>query len=144
MSSFSCLHFTWSYGSWHPQRILKKYPFWKYDSCFSSELSKLASVWNKLNLSLKYWFMEAKIDFCVCHGPQKWSEYHLDTLQSTLSQNNNCHGAILLKINFCHVWKCMISGVFRRSLFWQLWRKPAVIFSKWLFFQISLGIPWAI
>ena len=43
----------------------------------------------KLNLPLKYWFMEAKNDFCVCHGPQKWSKYHLDTLQTTLSENNN-------------------------------------------------------
>ena len=31
---FFYLHFTWLYGSWHPQRILKKYPFWKYASCF--------------------------------------------------------------------------------------------------------------
>ena len=43
------LDFTWLYGSWHHQRILKKYPFWKHDSSFSSEVSKLTSVfypWN--------------------------------------------------------------------------------------------------
>ena len=64
------LHFTWLYGSWNHQRILKKHPFWKYDSWFSSEVSKLTSVRNKLNLSLKYWFMEAKIIFRSCYGPK--------------------------------------------------------------------------
>ena len=41
--------YTWLYGSWHHQRILKKYPFWKHASWFSSEVSKLTSVfypWN--------------------------------------------------------------------------------------------------
>ena len=40
--------------------------FWKYDGCFSPQVSKLTSVWNKHKLSLKYWFMEAKIVFCIC------------------------------------------------------------------------------
>ena len=31
---FFHLHFTWLCGSWHYKRILKKYPFWKYESCF--------------------------------------------------------------------------------------------------------------
>ena len=35
---------TWLYGSWHHQTILKKYPFWKHDSWFSSEVTKLTSV----------------------------------------------------------------------------------------------------
>ena len=38
------LHFTWLCGSWKPQRILKKYLFWKYESWFPSEVSKLTSV----------------------------------------------------------------------------------------------------
>ena len=33
--------------------------------------------------------MEAKIVICVCLGPKKWSKYHLDTLQTTLSENDN-------------------------------------------------------
>ena len=33
--------------------------------------------------------------------------------------------------------------VFHRCKFWQLRRKPAVIFSKWLFFQNSLMMSWA-
>ena len=33
--------------------------------------------------------MEAKIVFWLCHGPKKWSKYHLDTLQTTSSENNN-------------------------------------------------------
>ena len=46
---FFYLHFTWISGSWHHQRILKKWPFWKNDSWFSSKESKLTSVkypWN--------------------------------------------------------------------------------------------------
>ena len=81
MCLFFYLHFTWLYGSWHLQRILKKYPFWKYDSCFSSEVLKLTSVGSRLNLLLKYWFMEAKFVVYVCHGPKKWSKYHLETIQ---------------------------------------------------------------
>ena len=79
MILFFYLHFTWLCGHEIIKEFLKNINFWKYDNCFSSELSKLTSVRNKLNLPLKYWFMEAKIDFCVCHGPPKWSKYHLDT-----------------------------------------------------------------
>ena len=82
-------HFTWLCASWNHQRILKKYPFWICESCFSSYVSKFTSVRNMLDLSLKYWFMEAKIVSCVCHGPQKWSKYYLDTIQSLLSKNIN-------------------------------------------------------
>jgi hypothetical protein len=58
---FLYLHFTWVYGSWNHQRILDFFFFWKYDSWFSSEVSKLALVRNKLIMSLNYWFMEAKM-----------------------------------------------------------------------------------
>ena len=54
------LHFTWLYGSWNHQWILKRHLFWKYDGWFSSELPKPTSVRNKLIMSLKHWFMEAK------------------------------------------------------------------------------------
>ena len=43
---FFSLHFTWS---WNHQRVLEKWPFCKYDSWFSSLVSKLTSVfypWN--------------------------------------------------------------------------------------------------
>ena len=43
---------------------------------------------------------------------------------------------------FFHVWKCIISGLVCQSEFWHLLRKPALIFSKWLFFQNSLGLSW--
>ena len=46
---FPYLHFTWLYGSWNLQRILKKHLFWKYDGWFSSEVSKPTLVkypWN--------------------------------------------------------------------------------------------------
>ena len=134
---FFNLHFTWLYGSWHPQRILKKYPFWKYASCFFSEVSNLTSVRNMLNLPLKYWFVKAKIVFCVCHGPQKWSKYHLDTIQTT---SQTLSKGIIYENHIFQAWKCTILGGICRSKVWQLWRKPAVIFSKWLFFQICLLI----
>jgi hypothetical protein len=44
----------------------------------------VSSVRNKLNLSMKYWFMEAKIVFCICLGPEKGSKYHLKTVQTTV------------------------------------------------------------
>ena len=47
---------------------------------------------------------------------------------------------ITVKVLFFHAWKCKISGVFHRVEFWHLWRKAAIIFSKWLFFQNSLII----
>lgn len=43
------LHFPWLYGPWKQQRVLKKYPFWKHDSWFSSEVSKLTSVFYPRN-----------------------------------------------------------------------------------------------
>ena len=67
---FLYLHFNWLYGLWNHQRILKKHSFWKYDGWFSSEVSKLASVRNKLIMSLKYWFMEAKNVFRSCYVPK--------------------------------------------------------------------------
>ena len=111
-------------------------------------IRELVSFWgvkthlvrNKLNLSMKYWFMEAKIVICVCHGPEKASKYHLETVKTTFSEINNYYGEIFVKINFFHAWKCIISGVKYRSMFWHLRRKPALLFSKWLFFQNSLVI----
>ena len=99
---------------------------------------------NKLIKSLKYWFMEAKNVFRSSYGPKKWPKYHIKTILTTFSERNEYYGAILVKINFCHAWKCMISGVFHQTGFSHLWRKPAVIFSKWMFFQNSLVIPLAI
>ena len=48
-----------------------------------------------------------------------------------------------LKYLFFHAWKSIISGVKYRSKFWYLRRKPAVMFSKWVFFQNSLVMSWA-
>ena len=106
-------------------------------------MSKINSVRNKLNLSFKYWFMEAKIVFCVCYGPPKWSKYHLDTIQTTLSENNYYYRALFVRINFFHAWKCIILGGICRSKFWHLRRKPAVVFSNF-FKKKSLGMSWAI
>ena len=43
-------------GSWEHQRILSNKPFWKYDSWFSFEVTKLTSVfypWNDSFLGMK-------------------------------------------------------------------------------------------
>ena len=89
---FLYLHFTWLYGSWNHQRILKKHPFWKYDSWFSSEVSKLALVRNKLIMSLKYWYMEAQNVFRSWYGPKKWPQYHLKRILTTFSDRNKYYG----------------------------------------------------
>jgi hypothetical protein len=55
---FFYLHFPWLYEPWQQQRILKKYPFWKHDSWFSSEVSKLTSVfypWNDAFSGIQKW-----------------------------------------------------------------------------------------
>ena len=101
---------------------------------FPFEVSKLTSVKNKLNLLMKYWFVVAKIVFFACHGPKKGSKYHLETVQTTFSDNDNYYREIFVKINFFHAWKCIIADVKYRSKFWCLRRKPAVMFSKWVFF----------
>ena len=44
---------------------------------------------------MKYWFMEANIVFCTYHGPKKGSKYHVETVQTTLSENNNITGQYL-------------------------------------------------
>ena len=89
MILFFYLHFTWLCGHEIIKEFLKNINFWKYDNCFSSEVSKLTSVRNKLNLPLKYWFMEAK-DVCrICYGPKYWSKHHLNTIQTAFSENNN-------------------------------------------------------
>jgi hypothetical protein len=49
-----------------------------------------------------------------------------------------------LKYLFFHTWKSIISGVKDRSKFWYLRRKPAFMVSKWVFFQNSLVMSWAI
>ena len=49
---------------------------------------------------------------------------------------------ISVEIFFFQAWKCIISGLVCRSEFWQLLRKSALIFSKWLFFQNSLKLSW--
>ena len=65
-------------------------------------MSKLTSVRNKLNLSMKYWFMEAKIVFCTYHGPKKGSKYHIETVKTISSENNNYYRTIFVKLNFFH------------------------------------------
>ena len=67
---FSCIFFDYAAHETSKE-------FWKYESWFSSEVSKLTLVQNKLNLSLKYWVMEAKVFFWICYDHKNWSKYHL-------------------------------------------------------------------
>ena len=46
--------------------------------------------------------MEAKIVFCVSHDPEKGSKYHLETVQTKFSDNDNYYREIFVKINFFH------------------------------------------
>ena len=36
----------------------------------------------------------------MCHGPEKGSKYHLETVQTTFSESNNYYRAIFVKTNF--------------------------------------------
>ena len=70
----------------------------------------------------------------------KKTEVQMVILRCLVSVNLNwikSYYIILVKAKFFHTWKCIISGLFRRSTFWDLRRKSAVIFSKWIFFQNS-------
>ena len=89
MILFFYLHFTWFNGHKIIKEFWKNIHFWEYDNCFSYEVSKLTSVRNKLNLPLKYWFMEVKDVRRICYGPNYCSKYHLDTIQTIFSEINN-------------------------------------------------------
>ena len=49
---------------------------------------------------------------------------------------------VIAKKHFFHAWKCIISGLFCQSEFWDLLRKTCLMISKWLFFQNSLELLW--
>ena len=70
MILFSYLHFTSLYGHKIIKEFLRNIHFWKYDNCFSSEVSKLTLVRNKLNLLLKCVFMKVKDVYRICYGPK--------------------------------------------------------------------------
>ena len=73
------------------------------------------------------------------------TEVQMVILRCLVSLNINwikSYYIILVKKDFFHAWKCIISRLFRRREFWDLRRKSAVICSKWLFWQNSLMISW--
>ena len=114
---------------------MKKSLFWKYDSCFpSAEVSKLTSVRNRPNLSLKYWLLEAKDIFWICYGPKKWSKYPLEYHYRL----HLVRRITIVETFFFHARKCIILGAVYQSEIWDFRREPAVIFSKCPFFQNSL------
>ena len=134
---FLHLHFIWLYGSWNHQRILKKHSFWKYDSWFSSERSKLALVRNKLIMSSKYWFMGAKNAFKSCYGPKKWPKYHLKTILTTFSERNKYY-----EVFFSCLEMYDFRGISPKWILTPLKKTRHHIF-KMDVFQNSLVISWA-
>ena len=103
-------------------------------------MPKLTSVWNKLNLALKYWFIEAKLIFCLC--PKWWSKCHLDTIQTTFSEHNNDYrGSIDENLFLSSLEILYFRGSLPKSVLTA--QKKTAIFSKQLFFQNSLVISWA-
>ena len=124
------------------QRILKNIYFWKYDSWFSSEVSKLTLVRNKLN------FLIGKL----IHGRKNcllrmtWSpknDQNIICIQYRLYLER----VIIFRghyvfVNFFYAWKCIISGVIFRSKLWHLIRKSSVIFSRMNIFSKFFGESW--
>ena len=80
----------------------EKIVFLKIGKLVSFSDVKTYSVRNKLNLSMKYWSMEAKIVFCTSLGPKKGSKYHLETVQTIFSENNNFYKTTFVKLVFFH------------------------------------------
>ena len=74
----------------------------KFEEIATLKIEELVSVRNKLNFSMKYWYMEAKNVFWTHHGPKKGSKYHLLTVQTTFSENNKYYRTIFVKLNFFH------------------------------------------
>ena len=77
---------------------------------------------------------------------QNWdSNGHFELLSDVCLNINWVKGYDIFWLNFLffHAWKSIISGIKYRSKFWYLRRKPAVLFSKWVFFQNSLMMSWA-
>ena len=77
----------------------------------------MTSVRNKLNLSMKYWFMEAKIDFCICLGHGKGSKYHLKTVENIFSEKNTYYRTVFVK-QICHL-RRKLAAIFLKGLFFQ-------------------------
>ena len=117
--------------------------FWKYDGWFPSDVSRLTSVWNRLNLSLKYWCIEARLDFYASYGPKKLSKCHLGTIQTTFSEDSNYYRGNYGENLFLSSLKMLyFRGSLPKSVL-TAQKKTAVKFSKWPFFQNSLVISWA-
>ena len=134
--SFLYLHIPLLCGSWDHQRILSKQPKWKYDSWFPSEVSKLTSARNKLNLSLKYWFLKANVVFWICYGHKKGSKYHLDTIQTTFCKNNSFQRAILANSIFFIPENALFQGCFAEVSFTTYKENQLSYFQNSYFFKI--------
>ena len=65
------LNFIWLYSSRHPERIFWKYPFWKYNSWFSSEVSKPTSA-NSLMPFNSYYFHLMSVLYLISRQSDYW------------------------------------------------------------------------
>ena len=138
MCLFFYLHFTWLCGWWHHKRILKKKPFWKYDSWFSSKKSKLTLAnypWNdafscKEKINFHKYCLLIVIVLAKCTLYFIWRILQPFLRIMTYKKGNAC----FLDLIFYRQIGLFLAEV----IFWHLSRKKSVIFSKWLFFQKSL------
>ena len=105
---------------------------------------QLISFWGvKIHFNEKYAWFAIEILIHVsksCLLYMLWSQNIVKKSSTTFSENNNYWRGNIGENKKIHTWKCIFSGVFYRSQFWHLRRKTAIIFSKWLFFQNSLGL----
>ena len=134
MILFFYLHFTWLCGHEIIFENMATVFLLRCQNSLRWEIS-LICHWNidswKQKMSVGY-LMVPNIDQNII-----WIQYRLHLVRTITKI-----GQYWWKYFFLHAWKCIISGVFHRCEFWHLWRKPAIIFSKWLFFKKSLVISW--
>ncbi len=137
------LHFTWLCGSWNHQRLFEKQTFWRNDSWFPLEVSKLTSVkypWNQAFSGMKKNYFHQYCPILVI-ALTKCRLYCIQMIFWSL------FGTITYPTDiFCFhesIFQWQIKLISYRSDFWHLRRKSVVIFSKWMFFQNSLVISWA-
>ena len=93
-----------------------------------------------LNLFLSLFLLLLSLYFPADFSDMILPRYSLSTYKCHKSNIKN----LLVKSSAIVFIIWQIKLISHRSDFWHLSRKPAVIFSKWIFFQNSLGMLWAI
>ena len=138
------LHFTWLHGPWNPQRIFERI--------------SILTIWQLVFFwGVKIYFGKLLLKWCIFRHGKIWFSQIMPFNNKLFSLNVVCivsrwyfdhlWGHDIHKNNFCFhesIFQWQIKLISHRSEFWYLRRKPAAIFSKWIFFQNSLRMSWAI